>query len=367
MLPRVHHLRMLPIVLFPCGLLAQGFVSPSHFATVEATGSSNLPFGQATAPVRYLQVHDGVPAQTITGLAFRHDTSGQLRPAFTVTVDVWLSTATAAAANTQAAFDLNHGPDKQHVITSRAVAVPANDPSRLPGAFLLDLPFDTGVNFAFAGGGAALCWEVHVTATTSTANFIPFDAVLTQGATPQSPNLVGTSAFTGCLATGRTQTMRLTPANSPVDWATGLATQRVQATSLQANGVIAWIVGSSTTSWAGGPLPMLLPGSATGASGPCTLYCDPLLATAAVATAAGTATIQLPLVVTPAVHGFLLPSQVVGLDAAANSLGLTTTNLVVQQLVAPYASDVGIRRVYALNLGATGTVDGNSPLVTWFR
>lgn len=360
-------MRILTILLFALSLPAQGFVSPAHFATVEATGNSALPFGQATAPLRYQQVHDGIPAQTITGLAFRHDTTGPLRPAFTVTVDVWLSTASAAAANTQASFAANHGPDQQQVIGNRTIAVPTNDPSRLPGDFLLDLPFDTGVSFAFAGNGASLCWEVQVTATSNTTNLIPFDAVLTQGAAPASPGLVGTSAFTGCIATGRTQPMRLAPANSPVDWLTGLATQRVQATSLQANGLIAWIVGTSTTTWSGGALPTLLPGTAGGSSGPCTLYCDPLLATAAVATAAGTATIQWSLTATPAAHGFLLPSQVVGLDAAANSLGLTTTNLVVQQLVAPYPADVGIRRVYALNLGPTGTVDGNSPLVTWFH
>lgn len=60
-------------ILFAVGLPAQGFVSPSHFASVEGTGNSTLPFGWATPPVRFLQVHDGVPAMTVQGLAFRYD------------------------------------------------------------------------------------------------------------------------------------------------------------------------------------------------------------------------------------------------------------------------------------------------------
>jgi hypothetical protein len=67
-------------------------------------------------------------------------------------------------------------------------------------------------------------------------------------------------------------------------------------------------------------------------------------------------------------HGALLPVQLLGLDAAANALGITTSNLVVQQLVAPYPAAIGIQRVYAVGaLAATGTVDGSSPLITRFR
>jgi hypothetical protein len=346
---------------------AQGAVSPAQFATTEGTGNSNLPFGFAAAPMRYLQVHDGVAAQTVQGLAFRHDTTGAVRPAFALTLDVWMSTAIGPAANASTNFDANHGLDKLQVVTSRVVNVPGNDPAQLPGAWLLDVPFDTGITFPFAGNGASLCWEVHVTATTLAGAFVPFDAVLTQGSTPGSPGMLGTRAHAGCLATGRTLPMAITPANSPVDWALGTATQVVNASQLLSGGIVVWISGSNTTQWGGAPLPSVLPTSTGAPSGTCTLYTDLVLLTAGVASAAGTAQLQLPFAVNAALHGYVLPTQLLGLDAAANALGFTSSNLVLQQLVAPYPALVGIRRVYATNLGATGTVDGDSPLVTWFR
>ncbi|MCU0864987.1 MAG: hypothetical protein MUC36_14450 [Planctomycetes bacterium] len=361
-------MRFLLSLLSALALPAQGFVSPSHFAAVEGTGSSQLPFGTQSLPARYLQVHDGVPAQTITGLAFRHDTNGTVRPAFTLTVDVWLSTAVAPAAAAVAGFDANHGVDKRHVIVNRTVTVPANDPARLPGAFLLDLPFDPGQDFVFAGGGASLCWEVQVTANSSLASNVPFDAVQTQGPTPSAPGLVGTRAYSGCVATGRTQPIAIAPLNSSVDWVAGLAQQRVSGQQLLANGIVVWASGSGAGSWSGAPLPILLPTTTGAPSGTCTLFTDPAWLTAGVASASGTALLQLQYAVTPALHGALLPVQLIGLDAAANALGITTSNLVVQQLVAPYPAAPGIQRVYAVGgLAATGTVDAGSPLITRFQ
>lgn len=354
-------------VLFALALPAQGFVSPAHFAAVEGTGNSALPFGHVTMPFRFLQVHDGVPPLVVQGLAFRHDTNGTVRPAFTLTVDAWMSTAAVTAAGALATFDSNHGADKLRVVTNRTVNVPANDPAQLPGAFLLDLPFDPGVTFSFAGG-ASLCWEVHVTSTTNATSLIPFDAVLTQGSTPASPGLLGTRAHTGCLATGATQGMSIAPANSPVDWTAGVATQSVNATRLQSNGLIAWVSGTNTALWGGIPLPFVIPTSTGAPSGTCSLYTDLALLTVAVASASGTAQLVQQFAVTPALHGVLLPTQVLGLDAAANPFGVTSSNLVVQQLIAPYPAAIGISRVYALGgLPATGTVDANSPLIVWLR
>lgn len=347
--------------LFAATTAAQAVVLPAHFTVVEGTGSSTLPFGFATLPVRYLQVHDGVPATTMTSLAFRHDTSGALRAPFQLTVDVYVSTAAAPAAATSATFDANHGADKVHVVTSRTLTVPGNDPAQLPGPFLLDLSFDAGVQFVFGGG--SLCWEVVVTANSSTSS-VPFDSVLTQGASPSSPGMLGTHAGIGCLATGRTQPMALGPANSPVDWANGQATLVVSASQLQANGLVAWALGSNIVSWAGVPLPLSLPTSLGAPSGECRLYTDPLVVTPAVASAFGGAQLQLVLPVSLALHGATVPTQVLGLDAAANPLGITSSNVVVQQLCAPYAANLGVQRVYAVGgTPAIGTVDANNPLI----
>lgn len=350
----------LPFV-FAAASAAQAIVLPAHFATVEGTGSSTLPFGFATLPVRYLQVHDGVPATTLTSLAFRHDTSGAVRMPFQLTVDVYVSTAAGASMATTATFDANHGADKLHVVTNRTLTVPGNDPAQLPGAFLLDLSFDAGVQFAFGGG--SLCWEVVVTANSATSS-MPFDSVLTQGTTPTSPGMLGTRTGLGCLATGRTQPMALSPANSPVDWAGGQATLVVNASQLQANGLVAWASGSNLTSWAGVPLPLSLPTSLGAPSGECRLYTDPLVLTPAVASAFGGAQLQLVLPVSVALHGATVPTQLLGFDPAANALGITSSNVVVQQLCAPYATNLGVQRVYAVGgTPAIGTVDANNPLI----
>jgi len=59
-----------------------------------------------------------------------------------------------------------------------------------------------------------------------------------------------------------------------------------------------------------------------------------------------------------------VPTQVLGLDAAANALGITSSNVVVQQLCAPYAANLGVQRVYAVGgTPAIGTVDANNPLI----
>src|SRR5262245_31818730 len=84
-------------VLFLCGVLpAQGYVSPAHFAHSEGISQQSFPFGIATVPFRYLQVHDDVPAMTVRGLAFRHNggnVNGTIYPAHAVTLNAWMSTA----------------------------------------------------------------------------------------------------------------------------------------------------------------------------------------------------------------------------------------------------------------------------------
>lgn len=347
-------------------LPAQVHVSPAHFTAVEGTSNSSVPFGITALPVRYQQIHDDVPAMTLHGLALRHETApGASFQPFTATVDVWVSTAATTSATASATFAANHGADLQQVVVNRVISVAANDPAQLPGAFLLDLPFDAGVSFPFAGG-ASLCWEVQVTATTL-AGTVLFDAVLVTGATPPSPSLAGSRAHTGCLATGRTQPMFATPANSPVTWSTGAGSLRVNASQLESNGVFAWVTGTNTTTWAGLPLPAVVPTSTGAPSGTCTIHTDLAVLTVAVASASGTALLNSAFVATPALHGAIVYTQVLGLDAAANAIGLTTSNLVIQQVVAPHAVPLGVIRLFATGgLGASGTLGGAGFLVTKF-
>lgn len=366
---------LLPFALLPFAAFAaaQGYVSPAHFDHVEGTANNTLPFGGNTAtstPYRYQQIHDDVPTSVIQGIAFRHETTsaGTLRAPFTVTVDVWMSTSPNTSATPDAVFDNNHGVDKVQVVTNRVVSVPANDPSLVPNPFNIEIPFDPGIVFPFIGGGAALCWEVQVTARTNTAS-VPFDAIQNSGSSPANPVAISSKAFTGCVATGRTLPMTATPQTNsvaPMDWINGTGALGVNGTQLQSNGVVAFVYGVDRTQWNGIPLPFDVPGSTGAPSGTCTLHTEILVMNAMLTSATGTASSQLVFAVTPALHGVTINTQILGLDAAANPLGFTTSNLVVQQLVAPYPIPMGICRIFlGGSLGASGST-GATGLVTKF-
>jgi hypothetical protein len=359
------HVPSLFVVTLLVPAAAQSFVSPAHFATVEAPSNSSVPFGYFVGPIRYQQIHDDVPPRTLTGLAFRHETNGQTRAAYSLTLDVFVSTAATTAATASTTFATNHGTDRLQVVTNRTLTVPGNDPSQLPSPFTLAIPFDAGVDFPFARG-ASLCWEVQVTAWSTTA-VVLFDAVLVPSIAPPTSWLAGTRSGLGCLATGRTAPMTATPANSVVDWNAGTGTFRVNGSQLQSGGVFGWITGTSTTQWNGLPLPSVLPSTLGAPSGACTLYTDLGLLTVATASGSGTAQLALPFVPTAALHGTVLCTQVLGLDATANALGLTTSNLVQQQVVQPDPLPGRMARVFAVgSLAATGTLETNGCLVTRF-
>lgn len=345
---------------------AQSHVSPNHFAAVEGTSNSMLPFAAPSLPCRYLQVHDQLPAATLHGLAFRYEANNGLQPGFSVTLDAWVSTAATTAATTSTVFANNHGPDKIQVVNNRTLVMPANDPFQLPSPFSLDVAFDPGVSFAFAGGGAGLCWEILVTSHTNTSGALA-DAVFALSSFASNPPPAGTRAGSGCKATGRTQPMSAVPGNSPMTWSTGSGNLRVNSTQLQSNGAIAWVTGTNIATWSGLPLPLAIPTSVGAPSGTCTVYTDAAALTLATASGNGTATLTIPFAAVPALHGVLVYTQVLGLDAAANPFGMTTSNLVAQQVVAPYALPLGISRVYQLG-GASGvvTLETSGVLVTKF-
>jgi hypothetical protein len=342
------------------------FVSPPHFTSTESLTNNSFPFGSTAVPFRYQQIHDDVPAMVITGMQFRHDSTstGTVRPAHTLTIDMWISTAVTPAAGAQTTFDNNHGVDKIQCVTNRVINVPANDPSLLPGPWLYDIPFDPAVVFVFAGGPASLCWEVHVTARTNTGT-VPMDAVTNSGTTPANPPLAATRGGTGCISTGKTVPMLVVPTATAMNWAGGTGNLTVNASNLQNSGFFAWVNGLDRAQWGAVPLPFVIPGSTGAPSGTCTLYTDTFLLTVGQASATGTASLTLPLTVTPAVHGFTIYTQTLGLDAAANPLGFTTSNVAAQQLVAPYTLPLGGCRIYSSgNLNPTGTVGQTTYLVT---
>lgn len=364
--------KALASVLLSLPLVAQN-VSPPHFEAAEATTNNTYPFGanQSTAtPFRYAQVHDDVPAMVIQGIQFRHDSvfTGAPAQAFTLTLDVWMSTAAAGitAQTPSGLFDNNHGADKIQVVTNRTIAIPGNDPAAVPGPFVFDVPFDAGVVFDYTAGVASLTWEVHVTARTNTDS-IAFDAVGNLNNDAVNPMMGLSMGHTGCVATGKTNPMWLMPLPAQMDWPNGTGSISMQAGDLLNNGLIAWVFGTDRTQWAGLPLPFDVPGSLGAPSGPCTLHTDLGFLSIATASPFGQAQFAVSFPVAASMHGATLYSQVLGIDLPANPLGFTLSNLAVLQLVAPFATPLtGCRVFQPGSLASFGFADTSTFLVTRF-
>lgn len=349
--------------LFASAALVAQTVHPPHFANAEGTSNNVYPFGNTTVPFRYSQIHDGLPAMVIQGMAFRHNSSTTLYPGHSVTIDAWVSTATVPSASMGTTFDNNHGVDKVQVITNRTYTHPASNPADLPGQFVLDYPFD----FPFVFGGGSLCWEVQVTAKTQTSSII-YDAASATAAVAANPPMVVSRFGTGCRATGQANTMTAVAVQA-MDWGTGTATMTVNGTNLEPNGVTVFCMGIDKSSFSGIPLPVVIPGSTGASSGTCTVYSDILLSSVVFASATGTGTNAIPFVPSPAYHGLTFYSQIWGLDVAANAFGLTTSNAAMHHIVAPFAVPMGISRMWLLSsLGPTAasTAGIGNGLVTRF-
>lgn len=358
------NLRLLPVFALCAGTVAaqRTLVSPAYYAQREAPGSNAFPFGSTTAQFRYLNVHDDLSGnpRTILGFALRRGatTSTTVIAASSVTLDGYMSTAVTSGATVNANFDSNHGTDKQQVFTNRTINFPAAGTGVIPYPFLYQLPLDQP--FTFAGAGP-LCWEVQITGRSgASSNFHDYVS-----GTSSNPTMAVSRFGDGCTASGRSGIFALTGASN-VDWPnhTGQATATTSLGPASAPAV--YVVGASSTSYGGLPLPLLLPGTSGGASGPCYLNTDVLLSIGGTLSSTGAITFRVDVPLRPFLGGVNLFGQAFAVDLAANSLGLVSSNGIDHQIVAPYTAPPG-GRVYASgSLGATGTVGANQTLVVQF-
>jgi hypothetical protein len=284
-------------------------------------------------------------------MAFRHNANATAYPVHSITLDAWLSSAATTSTTASTTFDVNHGADKRQVVTNRLYNLPASEPGDLPGQFVLNYAYDTPFPFP---GNASLCWEVQITVKTHTASIF-HDALLGANA---NPNLQSSRAYTGCISTGRTNPMALSPLQN-MNWAAGTGTINASATQLVPNGPVLFMRGFSRLNWGGIPLPFEIPGSANAPSGACFLYTDVWVITPSVASASGSVTNPFTVPATPDLNGLTVFTQAWGLDAPANPIGITTSNLVMHNFLAPYGAPP-ISRIYASgSLNPTGILNVN--------
>jgi hypothetical protein len=359
----IHHRAPFALVVALCsGLGAQSVVHPTHHTAAEGLSGNVQPLGSGATPARVLQIHDGLPAGSIRGIAFRLDSTQTAAVAgFSAFVEVHMSTAATTPGAPNATFDANHGIDRTVVLPPRVVQFPAVEHGVLPRPFTHVLTFTTPFQYSASG---PLCWEIRITSRSTTASFSVDHAVANGNPAP-----VATIFGTGCAVSGSTQRMALNGSGFAT-WSAGTMQFNYLGASLPPSSVVFLNFGVSTTSFSGLPLPFELPGSASAPSGACTVYHDivgqlPVFTTASGSLVGGT---NLAITVGPALHGASLFSQVMALDSTANAFGVVTSNAVQHHIVAPLPTGtVGVGMVDRIGSSLpTGTVTANRGAVVRF-
>jgi len=344
-----------PLLLVSC-LSAQGVVAPFHFADAEASGSSGNGIGTRTAPSVFLGIYEDMQgvSTSISGVSFRRDgavSSATTYMPATMIADIWISTAATSAANPDPTFANNHGPDKQKVASFSLAQFPAVPPSGAASPFDYRFPFTAP--YVWSGAGPA-CVEIQIHAKTNTQSF-QLDWV--QKGSDSNPTVFRREFGTGCKASGQTVNTRLSALGAS-NWPGNTVTLIYSASVLPANTVVSTFLGGSNQSLGGVQLPIELPGTSAGFSGPCFVQSDVLVTLPGITDATGRMTLNVGLGVHALLNGLSVFGSVAALDAKANPFGVITTNGVEHHLLAPYANS-RVGSVY--NTGALGPAGTAQP------
>jgi hypothetical protein len=361
----MHLIRLSPLFLLP-SLAAQALVSPASFANAEGPSNSSSPFGITATPYRYLQVHDDLngTARTIHALSVRRDgTSTQaVYPAYSMTMDIFMSNAATTAGTMSTTFDTNHGANKQQVAAFLQVNFPATSGGPIPRPFEYRIPLSQPYSFNGTGG---LCWEVKLLARQGTTAVV-HDLVTGSSANPGCAIL---ALGTGCKAGGRTTAVGLS-ATSTMNYTNGSGSFTYNVANAPNNGLGILAMGTSNTNFSGIPLPFEIPNTAGAVSGACYLYNSFAFTLTLTTSATGTASTNLGVPASPLFYGARLFGQTIFADTAvtpSNALGLVTSNQVEHNWVPPYGTTTPIGRVLlSSSTGATGTATNRSGLVVLF-
>lgn len=331
---------LLPAIaaLLPGALAAQSFLySPAAAATADANSENSIPFGYASA--RYQQAHgDLTMPGTITGLALRRD--GRLGPSSTATartLDAALYCFHANPGRPSVLFDSNRATSPTAVVRRRPVNLPDFTQNLgNPAPWSIVLTFD--VPFSFLGN-QPFGWELLVFSTTATGAYFAdsYESIRTYGPV--------TNTGIGCVATGRSAPMTL----SPLTWTTGVGSVIAMRWSMgeaPAGAQSTFLIGT-------GPLALPIPGLCS------SLYVQGIFLTLnATASAAGAVFMpQLTVSFDPAFVGVSLHGQGASVDAGQSGLPVAVTHG-ARVTIAPPPPQLPIYRVYSSSVQSnTGTTD----------
>ena len=338
-------------LLLPATVCAQGqTVVPTHFTNAAGPGNRFAPFNLQN---HWLGIYDELApgGGLIRGIAFRRESFTANYRAFTVTMDIWASTAVTNSASPSATFAANHGTDLTQVATNRLYSMPAAPLAAVPGEFLYDLPFD--VPFVHTGTGP-LAVETLVSANTIPAfNNPSFDYA---AGSDSSPLLATASYGAGCVGTGSANALAITASSTTV-WTAGIGTLIVNGTNGLPNNSVVTMIGFSDVDIFGVPLPVLIPGTTN-----CFVRASISFGVVTTTDGAGASSTQVPVPCTLDLHGLRTFAQNWSLDAAANAAGIVTSNAVQHNWVAPFTS-VPAAIVFQSTAAGTATATANAGYV----
>ncbi|MFO1055158.1 MAG: hypothetical protein U1F36_23315 [Planctomycetota bacterium] len=316
----------------PTSLRAQtGPISPVRFADVEGPNSNTLPLAHAQQLVRFQQIQDDLPirARLVRALAFRRNAVDASFTPFAVDLDLTMSDPARSSASPSIVFAQNHGTNLVTVVARRTIQFPGTlTPRSRPAPFEYLIPLDAPYRVS-----VATCWDMRVYSHGATNT--EFDAVQSP-AGDQNPTSGAHFFGTGCRASGSSQPM-VAGGSFSGDWSLGTFSLRFTSQRGPANAPHLVAVGFDNQQWGQLPLPFLLPGSLNAPSGPCFIENDILDTLPGTSNGVGTFVTTLGVTLDPAQNGLRIFSQVIALDAGANSLGVVTSNGGVRQIVAPFA------------------------------
>ena len=299
------------MVLLASGSVAQGAIPvPASHTTMEGATSTNVPFGRST-PTRVQYVYDSMlfaGPVTISELQFRLD-GGAVASNMVVDCEISMSTLPSPLIGLSPSFALNRGLDEQTVFARQLLTLPSQTTGIVPNGFLQPITLSTP--FSFDPSVGSLVIEIIVYgqppgAYALDATYVCNSPLLPVGPTscPQSNGIaLGVESATTQVLWGRPWVAR--------------------AYDAMPNSIVILALGTQETgSWAGMTLPQDL--GILGAPG-CYLSIDAAATYYGVALPDGSITFSFAIPNNPAVLGEWLRFQSATLDAAANSLGLVTS------------------------------------------
>ena len=322
-------------LLFASSLLAQGVLTlpPSH-ASNEGTSSTNVPFGRST-PTRVQYVWDAMlfsAPVVLTGVSLRLD-GNAAAAAKIVDCELRLSTTPNSLVNLNVNFAANRGADETVVVPRQLLQLPAGPAAATPSPFLPPIPFTTPFSYQPANGGLLL--EIVVFGQPPGSYSIDVTWVCNSPEVPFGPAAcVGTNGLP----------VRVESSTTQVIWGRPWVARVLDASP--GSFVVLALGTFEAGPWAG----MLLPQDLVilGAPG-CFLSID--LAGTWISIAAGDGSAAFPFLVpnSPYVLGEWIRFQGGAFDAAANPLGLVTSQARKVQVCG--WEPVG--RVWSSGVGAT--------------